>query len=91
MKWRNLACDSETCPGFFVNGETHVIERCDTCQLFKSDADASLVLEALAKIGLETLMQRPRAELEIAAALGRFVIATLNKDGHASETQTNKG
>jgi hypothetical protein len=28
------------CPGWFLNAETHEVERCDECKLFESDKDA---------------------------------------------------
>jgi hypothetical protein len=75
MKWRNPTCDSEDCPGYFINGETLAVERCDTCKLFKSDDAAAVVVETLAKLGLDALVRRPRTELEAAAVLGPLLVA----------------
>lgn len=90
MKWCNPVCDSDECPGYFINGETLAVERCDTCKLFKSDDAAAVVVETLAKLGLDALTRRPRSELEAAAVLGPLLVAmTCNAPDPETETPMN--
>ncbi len=92
MTWRNPTCDSEACPGYFINGESLAVERCDTCKLFESDDAAAAAVEALASLGLETLATRPRRELEATARLAPLLVAmTCNAPASDAETPRDGG
>lgn len=90
MKWRNPSCDSEACPGYVVNGESLAVERCDTCKIFPSDDAAAAAVEALAHLGLETLVARSKRELETAAKLAPLLVA-LTHDGPAPSHENSCG
>lgn len=91
-KWLNPVCESNSCPGYFINCESLAVERCDTCKIFRSDDDAAAAVDALASLGLETLASCPRRELEIAARLAPLYVAmTCNAASACAEDNKDQG